>query len=125
MRLVDGILLVLQAVMAVALFYFQNTLRAQIDNTVKFEFTKREQAALVATLFAEWADNPKDKKELNRLTWETTLWLPDDLASEVNRPLANDLHSKDVREILVEIKGLMHGHKSKLDFQSIVYYPKK
>jgi hypothetical protein len=95
-----------------------------LENTVKFEFRKREQAALVASLFAEWIDNPKDRKELNRLTWEATLWLPDELARAVNKRLNNAPDAKNMKVILVEVKGLIQGRKSKLDPEVIVHFPK-
>jgi len=99
-------------------------LKSIIQSTIKFEFKKREQAAMVASLFAEWMDRPKEQKELNRLTWEATLWLPDDLAMEVNKRLRNAPDAKDLKEILIEIKGLIHGQKSKMNPMDIVHYPK-
>ena len=99
-------------------------LKSIIQSTIKFEFKKREQAAMVASLFAEWMDRPKEQKELNRLSWEATLWLPDDLAMEVNKRLRNAPDAKDLKEILVEIKGLIHGQKSKMNPMDIVHYPK-
>jgi hypothetical protein len=95
-----------------------------LENTIKFEFTKREQAAMVASLFAEWIDRPTERKELNRLTWEATLWLPDDLAREVNKRLNNAPDAKDIKEILVDIKRLIHGRKSNLNPIEIVHFPK-
>jgi len=100
-------------------------LKSILQNTIIFEFKKREQAAIVAELFAEWARNPDDSTRLNQLTWETTLWLPDNLALEVNRRLANDPNAKNVKEILVEIKGLLQGKKSTLDPNKIVHFKKK
>lgn len=99
-------------------------LKSILENTIKFEFRKREQAAMVASLFAEWIDRPTERKELNRLTWEATLWLPDDLAREVNRRLNNAPDAKNLKEILVDIKGLIHGGKSKLNPIEIVHFPK-
>ena len=95
-----------------------------LESSMKFEFRKREQAALVAALFSEWIHELPEKKELNRLAWEATLWLPDDLATEVNKRLANKPGARDLREILVEIKGLIHKQKSEMKWPDIVYYPK-
>jgi len=99
-------------------------LKSIFQNTIKFEFKKREQAAMIAALFAEWLDRPKDKKTLNRLAWEATLWLPDDIALEVNKRLRNEPDAKNLKEILVDIKGLIHGRKSKMNPRNIVHYPK-
>jgi len=100
-------------------------LKSVLQNTISFEFKKREQAAMVASLFAEWMDRPKEQKDLNRLTWEATLWLPDDIAQEVNKRLRNAPDAKDLKEILVDIKGLIHGRKSKMNPMDIVHYPKQ
>lgn len=99
-------------------------LKSILENAIKFEYRKKEQSALVASLFAEWIDNPANRKELNRLNWEATLWLPDRLADDVNRRLNNAADAKDVRQILVEVKSIIHGKKSQLDWQRIVYFPK-
>jgi hypothetical protein len=94
-----------------------------LESTLKFEFRRREQAALVAALFAAWGiDRRAQERELNRLAWEATLWLPDDLATEVNKRLANRPDAKGMKEIIVDIKGLMQGRKSKMKGTDIVHY---
>ncbi len=79
---------------------------------------------MVASLFAEWIDSPKEHKELNRLAWEATLWLPDNIAEEVNKRLINAPDAKDLKEIIVDVKGLIHGQKSTINPMNIVHYPK-
>lgn len=116
-EIVLGVLFVLQALSTFVL-------KSILQNTIKFEFKKREQAAIVASLFAEWIASPIEHKDLNRLTWEATLWLPDNIALEVNKRLANEPDAKDMKEILVDIKGLIHGRKSKMNPMDIVHYPK-
>jgi len=113
-----GALVVLQA-----LGFF--VLKSVLQSTIKFEFKKREQAAMVASLFAEWLDTSKYSNDLNRLAWEATLWLPDNIALEVNRRLANRPDAKNIKEILVDVKGLIHGRKSTLNPMEIVHYPKQ
>ncbi len=117
LQIILGALVVLQTL---AIFI----LKSILGNTIKFEFKKREQAAMVASLFAEWMDRPKEHKELNRLAWEATLWLPDDIAKEVNERLANASDAKDLKEILVNVKSLIHGRKSTINPMDIVHYPK-
>lgn len=95
-----------------------------LKKKIEFEFKKREQAALIASLFSEWIDKPENRKELNRLTWEANLWLPDNIANEVNKSLAHRPDAKDIREIIVSVKGLIQGKKSSLLPSSIVYFPK-
>jgi hypothetical protein len=88
----------------------------------KTELSMRAQAAMVASLFAEWTASPAEKKDLNRLAWEATLWLPDDIALEVNKRLQNRADAKDIKEILVDIKGLMHGKKSIMNSMDITHF---
>ena len=51
---------------------------------VKFDIKKREQAALVAELFSKWIHVDEvampNARELNKLSFEMSLWLPDELA---------------------------------------------
>ena len=115
------ILSVLVIIQALSIFI----LKSILQNTIKFEFKKREQSIMIASLFAEWLDRPEDTKNLNRLAWEATLWLPDDIAQEVNKRLLNASDAKDLKEILVDVKGLIHGRKSKINPEGIVHFPKK
>src|SRR5439155_21204443 len=60
---------------------------------VKFDIRKREQAALVAELFSKWIHVDEaampNARELNRLSFEISLWLPDELAVEITRRFNN------------------------------------
>jgi len=114
------ILVVIGAVQALCFLI----LRVRLENTIKFEFRKREQAAMVASLFSEWMGGSEDTKKLNRLAWEATLWLPDKIATEVNKRLQNKPDAKDAKEILVDVKALIHGRKSTLKPLDITHYPK-
>jgi hypothetical protein len=113
--IITGILAVLQAL---SILIIQEILKKKIE----FEFKKREQAAIVAELFAEWISDPKDKKKLNQLAWEATLWLPDPIAKEVNKRLANKEDAADIRKILIDIKKHIHGKKSDLDWTKLVFF---
>ncbi len=57
----------------------------------KFDIRKREQSALVAELFSKWIHVDENKmpnaRDLNRLSFEMSLWLPDELAIEIGRRL--------------------------------------
>jgi hypothetical protein len=116
--LITIIIAVLVILQAIGIFIIQEILK----NKIEFEFKKREQAAIVAELFAEWISNPVDNKKLNQLAWEATLWLPDSLAKEVNKRLANSKDAVDIRQILVEIKTHIHGKKSDLEWTKLVYF---
>ncbi len=109
------------ATLGLVIFVITENIRSKTE----FDLRKREQAAIIASLFAEWIDRPEEKKELNRLTWEATLWLPDGLAKEVNQRLANEPTAKNTKEILVDIKGLIQGRKSSLNPSDIVHFGKE
>jgi len=106
---------------ALGIFIIQMILK----NKIEFEFRKREQASIVASLFAEWIDYPEDTKKLNQLAWEATLWLPDKLAGEVNERLLNSSEALNIKQILVDVKKHIHGRKSTLDPTRIAHFPKK
>ena len=106
---------------ALGLFIIEEILKKKIE----FEFKKREQAALIAELFSEWISNPTETKKLNQLTWEATLWLPDDLAKEVNKRLSNSPDAKNIKQIIVDVKKIIHGKPSSMDPELIVHFPDK
>jgi hypothetical protein len=87
------------------------------------ELSTRAKAEIISSVFALWKQAPSPElKELNRLAWEATLWLPDDIALEVNKRLQNRPDAKDIKQILVDVKSLIHGQKSKLDPMDITHY---
>jgi len=92
---------------------------------MKFALHKREQAALVAAVLAEWVSHPEDYKGLNKLVWEATLWLPDDLARDLNHTLSYHPGAKTAKELLVAIKTLMQGEETSLTAGTIVHFPKE
>ncbi|MFH1440453.1 MAG: hypothetical protein ABIH18_00190 [Candidatus Omnitrophota bacterium] len=96
-----------------------------IENKIKFEFRKREQAAMVASLFTEWSASEPDYKKLNQLAWEATLWLPDKIAKDVNMRLNNAKNAKNVKDILIQVKDVIQGCKSNLKANEIVHFPKQ
>jgi hypothetical protein len=114
-------LLTIIIVQGLGIFFIQQRLRNKID----FEFMKREQAVIVASLFAEWIDKPEDTKKLNQLAWEATLWLPDELASEVNKCLLNSPDSTNIKQILVDVKFYIQGKTSTLDPMEIPHFLKR
>lgn len=85
---------------------------------LKVEQRRREQAKVVAELFAYWSvaslDNKEDVKSLNRLAMEATLVLPNGLARELNRMLNHDKGSPKPKELFALLKQYMwepHAYK--------------
>ena len=75
---------------------------ARIDASIKAEYDRlkvkyenelrrRERAQLVAELLAEWMSTPVDggmppeqRKRINKLSFEATLWLPEEIAVDLS-----------------------------------------
>jgi len=88
------------------------------------ELDRRDRAAAIAELFAEWASESPNRKTLNRLTWEATLWLPTDIVRDVHKRLSNSPDARDVREILVEVRHLLRGGGDDITATEIVHFPR-
>ena len=95
----------------------------QFKADLSFEQKKREQAAIVAEAIADWVAKPtkvEDVKKLQKLVWEATLWLPDELAKEFNDMLAHKEHT--AKEMLVSIKSHIWQQKTSLKADDIVHF---
>jgi hypothetical protein len=87
----------------VALANLQNEYDRQME-LFRLDQRRRERAAMIAELFAEWIAKPADYKRLNRLSFEATLWLPDNIVIELSKRLTNTADAKDIRELLVDVR---------------------
>ena len=93
----------------------------------KFEMRKREQSALVADLFSKWIHikdekNNPNARELNRLSFEMSLWLPDEVAIEINKRLKNLQDAKPAMDLLIECRKVIHGAETKLSPIDITFF---
>lgn len=98
----------------------------QLKADLSFEQKKREQAALVAEAIADWIAYPTevdDIKKLQKLVWEATLWLPDDLAKDFNDMLNH--REKTAKEMLVAVKSLIWQQETNLKPDDIVHFELK
>jgi hypothetical protein len=99
---------------------------AEKTENYKFELLKMEQAAKVAELFAFWLKcddevlkefTNKERRDhcerLNKLTWELTIWIPDEkLVEDIMNRLSNNSR-KDIKEIILSIREQIQKKKSK------------
>lgn len=95
----------------------------QLKADLSFEQKKREQSALVAEAIAEWIASPteiEDVKKLQKLVWEATLWLPDELAKDFNDMLAHK--EKTAKEMLVAVKSHIWQQPTSLKPGDIVHF---
>ena len=89
--------------------------------SLNFSATKREKAALVAELLAEWVSFPEDKRKLNQLLWEATLWLPEKEAKELNDLLAHQ-GNITTKDLIVNIRSIIQEEKSNLTSNDITSF---
>jgi hypothetical protein len=90
---------------------------------LKFEIRQREKAAMIAELLSEWVANPCDKKRLNQLTWEATLWLPEGAARDLCRTLNHQGGAKSSKELLTEVRKILKGADDGLKAEEIIHFP--
>lgn len=74
----------------------QEAYRAQQQNKQKVE--------IIAELLAEWISRPEELTQLNKLTYQAFLWLPDDIAVELSRILSHHGKATSVPDIIVKVR---------------------
>lgn len=100
---------------------------SRIDSSIKHEYDKRkieyeselrrrERAQLVAELLAEWMNTPTDdpmssdqRKKLNKLSFEATLWLPQEIAAELSQVLQHDPRAPNMFDLLLRVRSHLSG----------------
>ncbi|MBF8643079.1 hypothetical protein [Pseudomonas luteola] len=97
----------------------QNAERA---DEMKRDLQIRDRAAKVAELMAEWYSWPDNYKQLNALTFEAFLWLPDDVLKDLSAVLSHDRDAPDVREVISKVRVHLLGRTS-LKTDDIIVFP--
>ena len=93
----------------VALAKLKNEYDQQLE-VFRFEQRRRERAAMIAELFAVWIGrSPEDVERLNRLSFEASLWLPDEIVIELSKRLTYRADAKDINELLVDVRRHLMG----------------
>ena len=103
---------------------------ARIESSIKHEYDRlkiefegehrrRERAQLVAELLAAWMATPLDggmtseqRCRINRLSFEATLWLPEEIAAELSKVLQHDPTATNQFELLLRVRSLLSGPHS-------------
>lgn len=86
------------------------------------ELLIKQKAALIAELISEWASNPEDKKQLNKLSFEAFIWLPKDIAAKLTLRLTNDPNSPNAKDIIADVRTLLLGKNESISGESIVHF---
>lgn len=89
----------------------------------KYEVEKRKKAEMVARLLAHWLSLPEQQEELNRLTFECFLWLPDDIAQDLSSLLAHERENEvSVRSVLNKIRRHLNSKNPSTSFNKLEDY---
>lgn len=108
-------------------------LKARLEASIRHEYDRqielfrveqrrRERAAMIAELFAEWSANPPDLKRLNRLSFEASLWLPAEIVPELAKRLCNAADAKDIKQLLVDVRRHLTGQTDAVEPEHIVHF---
>jgi hypothetical protein len=110
----------------------QNLLDQQHENDrlltrLNFELQHRQKSQIVADLFSKWSSpvgmTAVRKEELNKLSYECALWLPESIMEDLNQRLTNNPNSKQLQQILVDVRQFLNPEIGPLDWSKIVYWP--
>lgn len=109
----------------VVVFLLKTWLTARITNSIKSEYDRqlevykreldrKQKIELVSELLAEWIKFPKgetipkeQRTKLNKLSFQASLWLPTELAKELNIALQLRDNAKSIFEILLLARKLL------------------
>lgn len=93
------------------------------------EFLIKQKAALIADLFAEWMTIPepskatkKDYQRMNQLTFEAFIWLPEEIAFELNKTLTHKVGAKDARMIILDVRNHLMMEKSEYKYSDVTFF---
>lgn len=96
----------------------------QLKVDLNFSVKKREEAALVAELLAEWVSQPEDRKTLNKLLWEASLWLPDEEALALNKLLARE-GDITTKQMIIRVRKIIQGGETKVTADDLTSFANK
>ena len=100
---------------------------ARIEGSIEHEYEKkmaeyenkiemRERAQLIAELLAEWMDSPLDgpmsstqRKRLNKLSFEASLWLPENIARDLSMVLQHNPKAPNMFDLLLNVREYLSG----------------
>jgi hypothetical protein len=89
---------------------------------IRSETSIRNKAGLIAALISRWINHSKDYIELNQLSFEAFLWLPEDIAKELSKTLSNNKEALNCKDILLKVRHHLIG-EDQLRADEIVHFP--
>lgn len=127
---------------AVVIWLLKTSTGTLIEATIKHEFDKRaadykeeielrRRAQLVAELLAEWmAAAPgevmtsEQRKRLNRLSFESTLWLPEEISVELSKVLQKSPDAPSHFDVLLRVRKYLSGEHN-LTTAEVTHWPRE
>ncbi len=106
-------------------YRLQYSIKHEYDlNLEKFknEIETKKRAELIAKLLSLWLTHPEKQQELNRLTFEAFLWLPDEIAHDLSNLLAHSRNAPEMRSILLSVRKYLLDGKTDLDESDIIIF---
>jgi len=104
---------------------YKAEIKKELDKNLedyKFSLKTREQAIKISELFSIVYSKP-EKASLNKLIWELSLWLPEEIVIDISNQLTKKPDSKDVKQILMDIrKLLLDKPNSQLKAEDIIHF---
>ncbi|MEW6992634.1 hypothetical protein AADZ91_18395 [Colwelliaceae bacterium 6441] len=94
----------------------------EFKNELAFDNKRKEQAALVAELIAEWVKEPMDKTLVNKLLWEATLWLPEPEVEKLHKVFVLAEDAPNTMQMLLDIRSVIQGTPTNLKAEKITYF---
>ncbi|WP_320819405.1 hypothetical protein [Thalassolituus sp.] len=84
----------------------------------------RIKAEIVSELLAHWIrkNGNLDYYELNRLSFQAFLWLPQELAQELSDSLAHKPGAKDVRQVLKSVRTYLQGMDDDFKARDVIVF---
>ncbi len=93
------------------------------------ELDRKNKIEIVSELLAEWIKNNQKtnmsseyRTKLNRLSFESTLWLPPSLSKELAKTLQLEANAKNIFEILIMARKELIDDKEELTPKDITFW---
>jgi hypothetical protein len=124
----------------VTIFLVQTWVKTRIEQSIKHEYDKkleevryevrkREQAAIAAEFFSQWVfiNDPKWEKDharrLNKASYESFLWLPDEIIVEMSKTTTGASDSQKLSQILLSCRKIIQNDpNNKLESKNVVTF---
>lgn len=107
--------------------------KTRIESSIKHEYDKkledykhqtlmRQRAALIAELFSEWLSFPEDESKLNKLAFESFLWLPEELARNLSQCISGAEKSPSIRKVLLKVREYLQDSTDNFNESEIIIF---